>query len=147
MVADRVAGWLGEIHPLVAQQWDLEDTVAAFELDFDPIAAHAVDAPTYEDLTSFPEVREDLAVVVAEQTSAAEVLEAVRSAGAPLLTQAEVFDVYRDPQRIGADKVSLAIRLAYRASDRTLTDEEVKAKRDAIVKALETELHGRIRAS
>ncbi len=147
LVADQATGWLGEIHPLVAQQWDLEDTVAAFELDFDPIAANAVDAPTYEDLTSFPEVREDLAVVVGDQTSAAEVLDTVRIAGAPLLTKAEVFDVYRDPQRIGEDKVSLAIRLEYRASDRTLTDEDVRAKRDAIVKALETELQGRIRAS
>ena len=42
LVADRVAGWLGEIHPLVAQQWDLENTVAAFELDFDSIAVNMV---------------------------------------------------------------------------------------------------------
>jgi phenylalanyl-tRNA synthetase beta chain len=58
-----------------------------------------------------------------------------------------VFDVYRDEQRIGAGNVSLALRLAYRAPDRTLTDEEVARRRDAITKALADELSGRVRAS
>jgi len=58
-----------------------------------------------------------------------------------------VFDVYRDEQRIGAGNVSLALRLSYRAPDRTLTDEEVAARREAITKALAGELSGRVRAS
>ena len=147
VIAGQAAGWLGEIHPIVAQQWDIGDTIAAFELDSDPVAAHAVDTPLYEDVTSFPEVREDLAVVVSEQVTAKQVLDLVRSSGAPLLTRAEVFDVYRDPERLGEGNVSLAIRLAYRAGDRTLTDEEVAGKRGEIIGVLESELHGRIRAS
>ena len=82
-------------------------------------------------MTSFPEVREDLAVIVAEAVSAAEVLAVVREAGAPLLRDAAVFDVYRGEQA-GEGNVSLALRLTYRAPDRTLTDEEVAAKRRKI---------------
>jgi phenylalanyl-tRNA synthetase beta chain len=58
-----------------------------------------------------------------------------------------VFDVYRDEQRIGAGNVSLALRLSYRAPDRTLTDDEVAERREAITKALADELSGRVRAS
>jgi phenylalanyl-tRNA synthetase beta chain len=140
-------GWLGEVHPLVAQDWEIEDTVAAFELDLDAVAAHAVLTPVYEDLTSFPEVREDIAVIVAQEIGAARVLSVVRQAGGPLLHRAEVFDVYRDAERLGEGNVSLAIRLAYRAPDRTLTDEQVATQREAIIAALGEELGGRIRAS
>ena len=140
-------GWLGEIHPLIASDWELEDTVAAFELDLDAVAPHAVLTPIYEDLTSFPEVREDIAVIVAQEIGAARVLGVVRAAGAPLLQRAEVFDVYREPERLGEGNVSLAIRLSYRAPDRTLTDEQVARQREAITAALAQELGGRIRAA
>jgi phenylalanyl-tRNA synthetase beta chain len=140
----RAVGWVGEVHPLVAASWEIDDVVAGFEIDLDaiPIAP----APLYTDLTSFPEVREDLAVVVADTITAAQVLETTRAAGRPLLAAAEVFDVYRDAERIGAGNVSLALRLAFRAADRTLTDAEVAAQRVAIVQALESQLQGRIRA-
>ncbi|HWD85676.1 MAG TPA: phenylalanine--tRNA ligase subunit beta [Solirubrobacteraceae bacterium] len=144
-VAGRQAGWLGELHPTIASEWELPDKVALFELDLDvlPIPATAV----YTDLTSFPEVREDLAVVVAEDTPAAQVLETLERAGAPLLEHAEVFDVYRDPERLGEGRKSLAIRLAFRAADRTLTDQDVARQRQKIAAALEEELGGRVRDS
>ncbi len=145
VVGGEPAGWLGEIHPLVAAEWELSDAVAAFELDLDIVPEPP--PPRYEDVTSFPEVREDLAVIVPERVSAAEVLTAVRGAGAPLLAGAEVFDVYRDPERLGAGMLSLALRLSYRAKDRTLTDAEVAARRQEIVAALADELGGRVRVS
>ncbi len=139
-------GWLGEVHPLVAAAWDLEESVAAFELDLDAVIDHVTTVPMYEDLTSFPEVREDLAVVVEDSVSAAELLALVRRSGAPLLAAADVFDVYRDPERLGSGNVSLALRLSFRAPDRTLTDEDVAAARSAISDAIGDELGGRIRA-
>jgi phenylalanyl-tRNA synthetase beta chain len=144
-VDGRSAGWLGEIHPLVAAEWDLTDTVAAFELDLDAVPEPGISV--YQDVTSFPEVREDLAVVIADGITAAQVLDSVRRAGAPLLADAEVFDVYRDAERIGEGNVSLALRLTYRAPDRTLTDEEVAERRETIVRSLADELGGRIRAA
>ncbi|MGO9754718.1 MAG: phenylalanine--tRNA ligase subunit beta [Solirubrobacteraceae bacterium] len=139
------AGWLGELHPSVAAQWDIEQTVAAFELDFDALGEPV--AHTYQDVTSFPAVREDMAVLVGEHVSAAEVLAVVAAAGAPLLADSGVFDVYRDADKLGAGNVSLALALSYRAADRTLTDAEVARQRKAIVQALAQQLGGRIRAS
>ena len=145
LVEGERIGWLGEIHPLVADAWELKDVLAGFELDLDAVPLPGV--PMYEDVTSFPEVREDLAVIVADEVTAADVLAVARRAAGRLLAAAEVFDVYRDPERIGYGKVSLALRLTFRGRDRTLTDEEVAACRAQITGALETDLGGTIRAA
>ncbi len=145
VVANADAGWIGEVHPLVAAQWELRDTVAGFELDLDAVPEPPI-AP-YHQLSDFPDVREDLAVVVPERVTAAELIAVVHRAGGPLLAGAEVFDVYRDPERLGEGNVSLAVALTYRAPDRTLTDEEVAKRRAVIAKALADALDGRIRAS
>ena len=145
LIEGRDAGWLGEVHPLVGAEWGLQDPVAGFELELDVVP----DPQTlvYDDLLGFPEVREDLAVVVPQDVSAARVIEVMLRVGAPLLRSAEVFDVYRNPERLGEGNVSLALRLSYRAPDRTLTDEEVAAKRATISQALADEIGGRIRAA
>jgi phenylalanyl-tRNA synthetase beta chain len=145
LVGVHAAGWVGEVHPAVAAQWDLEDTVAAFELDLDAVP----DLPVagYRDVTAFPAVHEDLAVVVGQDVEAGQVIAVVRRAGGELLTAAEVFDVYRDAARLGEGNVSLALRLTFSAPDRTLTDEEVAERREGIIAALAAEVGGRIRAS
>ncbi|MEA2146768.1 MAG: phenylalanyl-tRNA synthetase beta chain, partial [Solirubrobacteraceae bacterium] len=144
LIDGEPAGWLGVLHPALAADWDLEDTVAGFELDLDAVPEPVT--PLFVDVTSFPELREDLAVVVPDTVSAAEVLAVVRRAGAPLLADAEVFDVYRDPELLGEGKVSLALRLSFRAADRTLTDSEVASQRERIAAVLADELGGRIRS-
>ncbi|MCW2951484.1 MAG: phenylalanyl-tRNA synthetase, beta subunit [Conexibacter sp.] len=136
-------GWLGELHPAIAADWEL-DRVAAFELDLDAVIAAAPGAVRYEDYTSFPEVRQDLAVVVPDDIAAGEVVRVVREAGGPLLASAEVFDVYRGEQ-LGEGTVSLALRLAFRSPERTLTDEDVSARRAKIEAAL-AQLGGSLRA-
>ena len=144
-IAGDPIGWVAELHPLVSAEWELPGTVAAFEVNLDAVPEPA--PIQYRDVTSFPAVREDLAVVVAEHVTAAQVIDVVRRAGAPLLERAEVFDVYRDPERLGAGNVSLALRLSYCAADRTLTDAEVAKRRETITAALAGELGGRVRAS
>ncbi len=144
LVAGEPAGWLGEIHPAVAARWDLEQA-AGFELDFDVLARAADVAPGYEDLTSFPSVRQDMAVVVPDGVSAAEVVGVVRQAGGSLLSRVEVFDVYRGAQ-VGEGSASLALRLEFRAPDRTLTDEEAGKRRAKIVGALSERLGAQLRA-
>ena len=142
-VGGEVVGWVGDVHPLVAAAWDL-DGVAAFELDIGRVIAHGELVPVYQDLTSFPELREDIAIVVDETVAAATVLDAVRKAGGKLLARAEVFDVYRGEQ-IPAGRTSLAIALTFRAPDRTLTDADVAPVREKIVARLGSELGGELR--
>ncbi len=135
IVGGENVGWVGELHPLVAQAWDLGEHVAGFELDLDKVVAHAVAVPRFAAISSFPPVRQDLAVVVPEELPAASVLGAVREAGGKLLTGARIFDVYRGEQ-IGEGRTSLALALTFQAPDRTLTDDDVAPVRDKIVTAL-----------
>ena len=129
-------GWLGELHPLVCRAWDIEAAVG-FEIDAAPLfAAAGAGRETFADITEFPPVRQDLAVVVADEVPAAAVRGAVLEAGGEHLRSAEVFDLYRGEQ-LGEGRKSLALRLEFAAADRTLTDEEVAAARGPIVAALE----------
>jgi len=130
------AGWLGELHPLVAREWDIESAVG-FEVDLAPLVAAATTGEeTYEDVITFPAVNQDLAVVVPEQVATAELRKAVLAGGGELLRSAEVFDLYEGEQVAEGHK-SVALRLEFRAPDRTLTDEEVAGQRAAIEAELE----------
>jgi phenylalanyl-tRNA synthetase beta chain len=145
LVDGERVGWLGEVHPLVAREWDLDRVVAGFEVNLGRILAAVPETVPFRDLTSFPAVVQDIAVVVAEAVPAARVIDVVRRAGAPELDSVGVFDVYRGAQ-VGEGRVSLALRLEFRAPDRTLTDAEVAERREAIVAALAAELGGELRA-
>jgi phenylalanyl-tRNA synthetase beta chain len=142
-IGDVAAGWLGEVHPLVCRNWDI-DAAVAFELDLAPLlGAATVGEESYEDVTTFPAVYQDLAVVVPAETPASEVRAAVMAGGGELLHAAEVFDLYEGEQ-LGEGRKSLALNLEFRAEDRTLTDEEVAERREAI-KAKLGEIGGSLR--
>jgi phenylalanyl-tRNA synthetase beta chain len=138
-------GWIGELHPLVARAWDLDHGAALFEVDLDRVLAHADAVPRYVDLTSFPELRMDLSLTLAEDVAAATVLQTVRAAGGELLAGVRVFDLYRGEQ-VGEGRKSLALALVFRAADRTLTDEDVAPARERMVAALRDDLGGELRA-
>jgi phenylalanyl-tRNA synthetase beta chain len=138
------AGWLGELHPSVAAAWDVDGVAAGFEVDVATVLDAAPLVPGLEDVTSFPSVRQDLAVDLPADVPAADAVAVVREAGGPLLRRAEVFDVYAGAQ-VGEGRRSLALRLEFRAPDRTLTDEEVAQRREKIVGVLADRLGGRLR--
>jgi phenylalanyl-tRNA synthetase beta chain len=136
LVSGEDVGWVGEIHPLVCREWDLE-SAAGFEVDLAPlVSASPIGEETYEDVISYPAVHQDVAVVVDEAVPAAEVRSAVLQGGGELLRSAEVFDLYRGEQ-LGEGGKSLALRLTFRAADRTLTDDEVAERRQAIETAVQ----------
>ncbi|HEX5713195.1 MAG TPA: phenylalanine--tRNA ligase subunit beta [Solirubrobacterales bacterium] len=135
LVGGEPIGWLGEVHPLVCREWDVEGA-AGFELGTAALlGAATVGEETYEDVTTYPAVHQDLAVVLPKGVAAADVRAAVLAGGGVLLQAAEVFDVFEGEQ-LGADRKSLALRLEFRAPDRTLTDEEVAGRREAIATKL-----------
>jgi len=145
LAAGEEVGWIGELHPLVARTWDLDHGAALFEVDLDHVLGHANAVPQYVDLTSFPALRLDLSVNLPDDVPAATVLAGIREAGGELLADVRVFDLYRGEQ-VGAGRKSLALALAFRAPDRTLTDEDVAPLRDRIVEALREALGGELRA-
>jgi phenylalanyl-tRNA synthetase beta chain len=137
-------GWLGELHPLVLREWELDGPIAAFELNADRLFELAPDASTYSDVTSFPAVLQDIAVIVPDDVSAERLAEVVTDGAGDLLSALRVFDLYHGEQ-VGEGNKSLALRLEFRAPDRTLTDEEVAERRTAIERALEA-IGGKLRA-
>ncbi len=137
------AGWIGELHPLVCRAWDIE-AGTAFELEAAAlIAAATAGEEAYEDVTTYPAVHQDLAVVLPADVPSAEVRSAVLAAGGELLRTAVVFDLFEGEQ-LGEGRKSLALRLEFRAADRTLTDEEVAVQRASIEAEL-TKLGGSLR--
>jgi phenylalanyl-tRNA synthetase beta chain len=143
LVEGEDAGWIGEVHPLICRTWDLE-SAAGFEVDLAPlVAASSLGDEIYEDVISYPAVHQDVAVVVDEGVPAAQVRTAVLEGGGELLRSAEVFDLYRGEQ-LGEGRKSLALRLTFRAADRTLTDEEV-AERRATIEAAVAKIGGSLR--
>jgi phenylalanyl-tRNA synthetase beta chain len=120
-------GWVGELHPGL-----LEGTWGAFELDLDALVAASQEAVVFEEVSPYPEVRQDLAFVVAEDVPAAALEEAIREAGGPELRSVAVFDEYRGEQ-VGEGKRSLAFRVAFGSPGRTLTDAEAGELRSRIV--------------
>ena len=139
--ARTAEGWLGELHPAL-----LDGVWGAFELDLDALAEAAPQVVAFEPVSPFPDVRQDLAFVVDEDVTAAELLAAIREAAGELLRELQVFDEYRDPEKLGEGKRSLAFRLAFVSPERTLTDEDVAPVRASIVDALATRFDAVLRA-
>jgi phenylalanyl-tRNA synthetase beta chain len=142
-IAGVPVGWIGEVHPLVCREWDLEAAVGFEIATAALVGAATLGEEIYEDVTTFPAAYQDLAVVVPTEVPSSEVREAILVGGGELLHSADVFDLYEGEQ-LGEARKSLALRLEFRAPDRTLTDAEVGALRDSIEAKLE-EIGGTLR--
>jgi phenylalanyl-tRNA synthetase beta chain len=139
------AGWLGELHPLVRERFDLPaQPVLAADLDLELLLSRVDERYDVAPVPAFPPVKEDLAVIVDDAMPATRVQGVIEAAGGKLLAGLILFDVYRGAQ-VGAGKKSLAYGLTYQAPDRTLTDAEVAKARARIVRRLQEELGAALR--
>ena len=127
-------GWVGELHPLAVAAFEADAPVVAFELDVEALAKASRPARDYRDVPTFPAVSMDVAFVVDEGVAHEKLVQCMASAGGKLLEDARLFDVYRDEERVGAGKKSMAYALTYRAADRTLTSDEVDKAHERLVK-------------
>jgi phenylalanyl-tRNA synthetase beta chain len=138
-------GVIGQVHPVVAERFELEGrAVYAAELDFEALVRLAGEQPPVVPLPRFPGVAMDLAVVLDARIPEREVAAAIREAGAPLLAELRLFDVYQGPP-VPAGQRSLAYALVFRAPDRTLTDAEAAVAWEAIERTLRERFGGVIR--
>ncbi|MCX5046448.1 phenylalanine--tRNA ligase subunit beta [Aldersonia sp. NBC_00410] len=143
VVDGAVVGYAGELHPAVLERIGLPARTCAMELDLDALPISATrPAPV---VSSFPEVLQDLNVVVERAVPAAAVEAALRSGAGELLEDLQLFDVYEGAQ-IGEGRKSLTFALRFRAADRTLTEDEASAARDAAVAAAADAVGAAIRA-
>jgi phenylalanyl-tRNA synthetase beta chain len=144
-VGDQYLGWLGEVHPLVLQAFDLPAGAVAAELDAGALLSLGAGVALFEDLLTYPAVEHDLALVVDRDVAADEVVRAVRAAGGGLLRSVSVFDVFEGAQ-VGEGKKSLALRLSFRSPERTLAEAEVNDARAGMLEALRTGMGAELRA-
>lgn len=128
-------GSLGQLHPELQREHDLEDTYVA-ELLLEPVYQYAGDTAVYRDLPRFPSMQRDIAVVVDADVEAGSLLAAIRNTAGDLLEELNVFDVYTG-SKLGENKKSVALSLVYRHKERTLTDEEIAAVHGQVVSMLE----------
>ena len=125
-VGDKVVGHAGELHPQILEALELPSRTCAMELDLSVLPLEQeLPAPR---LSAFPVVNQDLALVVDASVPAETVRRTVEQAAGELLESVRLFDVYRS-QQLGAGKKSLAFELVFRASDRTLTEDEASEAR------------------
>lgn len=145
-VDGRVIGVLGEVHPMVRENFDLPNQpVCLLELDLEALLEKAKPIRHMEAIPRFPPVTQDIALVVDEEVPAKVVEEHILQAGSPLLTKVALFDLYRGEQ-IPPGKKSLAYSLTFQSQERTLKDREVAKVQERIVQHLKRKLGAVLRA-
>ena len=138
--AQTAAGTFGELHPAL-----LEGTWAGFELDLEQLQQVARDPVQYEDVITYPPLRQDLAFSVPEEVAAGDLVMTAHEAAGPELREMRAFDVYRGDQ-VGEGRKSIAFSVSFQSSERTLSDEDAAALREKIVAALAERFGAELRA-
>ncbi len=142
LIAGSGAGWIGELHPRLQQKYDLAAAPMIFEMDVEALTRRAV--PAYTEISRFPLVRRDVAVIVEDGISVRTLLDALQRGASPLITDIGLFDVYRG-KGVEAGKKSLAFRVLLQDTRKTLIDEEVDAAVSGIVRILSEEFGATLR--
>jgi phenylalanyl-tRNA synthetase beta chain len=141
-LAGQPAGIIGSLHPELANRLGLEQKVVLFELGLEALLQANV--PIFREISRFPAIRRDIAVIVDEAIPATAVLEEVRTVAGNLLENLELFDQYRG-KGVDSGRKSLALALTLRDSSRTLTEDEAEGVKGRVITALETKLGAQLR--
>jgi phenylalanyl-tRNA synthetase beta chain len=135
---------LGELHPEVASAFEISAPCALLEVDLARLAALPAEPSRYREVSPYPAVRRDLAVLLAASQPAGEVLDAIRKTAGNMLVSAAIFDRY-EGKGIPAGKVSVAFRLVFQRPDRTLLDAEVAKTTERVIEMLGQRFGGELR--
>jgi phenylalanyl-tRNA synthetase beta chain len=138
----REAGFIGTLHPSISAELGLNAPLYVCEIDLSAVLDSKV--PSFVELSKFPEVRRDLAVVVDKSVSSAELLENVRGVAGAYLTDLRLFDVY-EGKGIDPKRKSLALGLTFRDQSRTLSDDDVNLAVNQVIDSLEKNYKAELR--
>ena len=133
-LGEKRIGFIGEVHPQVADKLGL-NTTYVFEINLDEVISESKVKPKYEEVTKYPEITRDIAMLVDVKDEYQNIYNVIESVNSKLITKVELFDLY-----VGAEllvgKKSLALTITYSDKQKTLTDEEVTAVHDKVLSAL-----------
>ncbi len=142
VLGDKTVGYLGALHPTLQTKLGLDRRVILFEIV--AAALRQAKIPAFREISKFPALRRDLALIVSDATSSEMVLESVAKVAGKLLVNLELFDEYRG-KGIDSGRKSLALGLTLQDSSRTLKEDEVDAVIARVISALQTELEAQLR--
>ncbi|WP_417067652.1 phenylalanine--tRNA ligase subunit beta [Niveibacterium terrae] len=142
-IGGRAIGWIGELHPTWVHDYDLASAPVAFELELDAVMPRVL--PTAVAPSKFPPMIRDLALIVEATRPVAELLDVLRSAPEPLMQSVEVFDVYQG-RGVEPDRKSVAFRIRFQHTERTLEDREVDAAVEVLVGLARARLGAELRS-
>ncbi len=137
LAGEDTIGFLGEIHPEVADNYEIGTKVYVAVLDIEILAKMASFDVKYKGVAKFPAVTRDISLVMKKSILAGQVEEVIRQSGGKLLEDYHLFDIY-EGSNVGADEKSLAYSIRFRAKDRTLEDKDVTKVMDKILNKLES---------
>lgn len=133
-------GIIGRVHPKISKE-----NVYVMEINLDKLLCKKVGTMKYKEISKYPNVKKDLAIVIDKNISAVQIEKVIKQAGGSLLTNIKLFDVY-EGNNIEKGKISIAYSLTFENMDKTLTDEEINKVIEKIVKALEKQLKATLRS-
>lgn len=142
-LAGQVIGYIGQVHPQIAKQYDIPETYVA-ELNLSLLEAALKTNLVFEDITKFPAVSRDVALLLSEEISHQDVLDAIAASSVKRLTKVKLFDVYAG-EKLGFGKKSMAYSLTFQNPNDSLTDEEVAKYMEKITKSLTERLGAEVR--
>ena len=138
-VNNDIVGLIGRVHPLL-----VKEAVYVLEIDLDKLLSKKVGKMRYKEISKFPSIKKDLAVVVNKNITSEEIQDIIKKAGGSTLSKIEVFDVYTG-KGIEENKKSIAYSLTFEKMDRTLTDEEINESLNKIIEMLNKKLNAELR--
>lgn len=137
-LGETYVGYLGEVHPTVAENFELPERANVLEVNLAVLLGHASDRIAYLAVSKYPGVDIDLAFLADQNAAAGQIAAAIKDSGGEYLRQVELFDIYEGGQ-VGKGKKSLAYTLRFQAAERTLTAEEIAATVEKIKEELKTQ--------
>ncbi|WP_346354905.1 phenylalanine--tRNA ligase subunit beta [Azotosporobacter soli] len=144
IVGGEEVAWVGELHPLVSERFDIDKRVYLFDIDLDRVITLLTEKIVYQALPKFPSIQRDLAIVVKRDIEVQGILTLIKKEGGPLLTEVRLFDVYTGEQ-IDNRLKSLAISIIFRDPSKTLSESDIEGHYENILVRLEEKYGAELR--
>ncbi|MCQ2570262.1 MAG: hypothetical protein MJ139_05155 [Limosilactobacillus sp.] len=142
-VADQLVGFIGQVHPLTAKEYKINETYV-FQLDLSQLMTLVNDTNYYTPISKYPSVTRDMALLVDKAVTNADILAVINDNAGKFLVDVKLFDVYQGTNLPGGKK-SLAYTLTYQDATATLTEDQVNAAFEKVVTALEAAVNAEVR--
>ncbi|OZU89776.1 phenylalanine--tRNA ligase subunit beta [Virgibacillus indicus] len=144
LLDEKVIGFIGQLHPLLEKQIDLQETYL-FDVNLEEVFAAYSNIPAYSQIPKYPSIARDIAFILDEEVQAGDVKAVIEKSGAPLVIQVGIFDVYQG-ENMPEGKKSIAYSLLYQHPEKTLKDDEIEESFNQIIETVNEKFNAYVRS-